>query len=275
MADRQSPPFLPLANELMLVQHVPPIELQIQTVVYHSQAEMQLEADVYRPAALPSDQQRLTVIMIHGGPVPKSSNPKDWRIFRDYAALFAGLGVVTIVFNHRLHGPAEYFTAQGDVIALLQHVRAHARDYNVDPDRLLLWAFAGGGPLLTVALDPPQPYICGIIAYYCLLDFATSAKSGGMQAASREILDRLSPAAQLRKHGCRAPILVARAGRDSAAANRSLATFLEAALARDVAIELLNHPNGEHAFDVRNNDARSHEIISRTLDFIRARAAAV
>jgi hypothetical protein len=43
------------------------------------------------------------------------------------------------------------------------------------------------------------------------------------------------------------------------------------ALSCDVPIELLNHPTGEHAFDVRNDDARSREIIGRTLEFIRGR----
>jgi hypothetical protein len=33
----------------------------------------------------------------------------------------------------------------------------------------------------------------------------------------------------------------------------------------------LNHPAGNHAFDTRNDDARTREIISHTLAFIRAR----
>lgn len=250
----------------------PPLQpgpLQATTFAYRS-PELNLQADVYRPVGLASDQRCPAVVMIHGGPVPRDADPKSWPVFRDYAALLANLGVATIVFNHRLYGPAEYFTAQGDVTALLQHVRAHALEYNVDPDRLLLWAFSGGGPLLTVALDPPQPYVCGLIAYYCLLDFALPGKVGA-QAASREVLDRLSPVAQLRKHGCCAPVLIARAGRDSASAHRSLASFVEAALARDVAVELLNHPLGESAFDIRNDDARTREIIARTLAFIHAR----
>jgi len=241
------------------------------TFVYRSLAELQLQADLYRPETLPVGQRCLVVIMIHGGPVLKQSNPRQWRMFSDYAALLAGLGVATIVFNHRLHGPAEYFTAQGDVIALLEHVRAHAASYDIDPERMVLWAFAGSGPLLTVALNPRRAYVRGLIAYYCSLDFATPARTG--PPAPREILEGLSPATQLRRYGCAVPILVARAGRDTPEVNRSLAAFVEAALASEVPIELLNHPNGEVGFDVRNDDARSREIIARTLAFIRERAA--
>jgi acetyl esterase/lipase len=190
-------------------------------------------------------------------------------MFQDYAALLAACGVITIVFDHRLHGPTEYFTARGDVVALLEHVRTHAESYDVDPDRLVLWAFAGSGPLLTVALNPRQPCICGLIAYYCMLDFATPANVGAQ--APREILETLSPAKQLRRHGCEMPVLVVRAGRDDPAVNRTVETFMEAALSSEVPVELLNHPAGALSFDVRNDDARSREIIARTLEFIRAR----
>jgi hypothetical protein len=270
MADRQAPSTQAPGDELPLVYPIPPVEMTVRTVIYRSQPDLQLEADVYCPATLQPGQYGLTVIMIHGGPVPKNADPKGWRIFRDYAALLAGLGVITVVFNHRLHGPAEYFTAHGDVVALLEHVRANADDYHVDRDRLVLWAFAGGGPLLTAALDPPQQQICGLIAYYCSLEFPAPAKSGA-QTVSREILERLSPVAQLRRHGSRAAMLLARAGRDAPAVNRGQAHFMDVALSCDVPIELLNHPTGEHAFDVRNDDARSREIIGRTLEFIRGR----
>jgi acetyl esterase/lipase len=271
MPENRSPVTFVQPGSLPLVHPVPQVEIQRHTFIYRSLSALNLEADIYRPATLQANQRCLAVIMIHGGPVERQANPKDWRMFKDYAALLAGLDVVTVVFNHRLYGPAEYFTAQGDVSALLEHVRVHSASYNIDPNRLLLWAFAGGGPLLTVALNPPRASICGLIAYYCVLDFAMAAKSGA-PAAPREILENLSPAVQVRRNGCHAPILAVRAGRDTASSHRSLATFLEAALAGDVAIELLNHPEGEHAFDVRNDDARSREIIARTLQFIRVRA---
>jgi hypothetical protein len=41
-----------------------------------------------------------------------------------------------------------------------------------------------------------------------------------------------------------------------------------AAVAAGVEIDYLNHAEGEHAFDVRNDDARSRAIIQRTLDFL-------
>lgn len=36
-------------------------------------------------------------------------------------------------------------------------------------------------------------------------------------------------------------------------------------------IEVLVHPQGRHGFDVLDDDARSREIIARTIEFLRAR----
>jgi acetyl esterase/lipase len=272
MAEKASPTTPEQLGALPLVYPVPTVELQRHTFAYRSLPDFELLADLYRPPTVRPEQRRLAVILLHGGPVAKTADPRQWRVFRDYAALLATQDVITVIFNHRLCGPAEYFTAQGDVVALLEHVRAHAATYNIDPERLLLWAFGASGPLLTVGLDLQRPYVVGLIAYYCLLDFAMPMKFGGAHGASREILEGLSPAAQVRRNGCRSPMLMVRAGGDSPTFKRSAATFMEAALASDAAIELLNHPGAEHGFDVRSNDARSREIIARTLQFIRSRA---
>jgi hypothetical protein len=43
------------------------------------------------------------------------------------------------------------------------------------------------------------------------------------------------------------------------------------ALAVNVSLDLLNHPAGRHGFDILDDDARSREVIARTIDFLRAR----
>jgi hypothetical protein len=46
-------------------------------------------------------------------------------------------------------------------------------------------------------------------------------------------------------------------------------TFVREALASGVPLELLNHPNGRHGFDILDDDARSKEVVARTLDFLK------
>jgi hypothetical protein len=45
--------------------------------------------------------------------------------------------------------------------------------------------------------------------------------------------------------------------------------FVQAALDKGVALDLLNHPDGRHGFDVLDDDARSKQIIAYTLEFLR------
>jgi len=45
--------------------------------------------------------------------------------------------------------------------------------------------------------------------------------------------------------------------------------FVAEALRANTALELMNHPAGEHGFDIATDDARSRQIIARTLAFMK------
>jgi hypothetical protein len=51
-------------------------------------------------------------------------------------------------------------------------------------------------------------------------------------------------------------------------ANESIDEFVQIASERSIQITLMNHPTGEHAFDILNDDVRSREIIKATLAFL-------
>ena len=67
------------------------------------------------------------------------------------------------------------------------------------------------------------------------------------------------------------PLFVARAGRDNPWLNASIDRFVQEALARNAPLELMTHPAGQHGFDILDDDDRSREIITRTLDFLKGR----
>lgn len=48
-----------------------------------------------------------------------------------------------------------------------------------------------------------------------------------------------------------------------------IGNFVARALATDTALTLANHPTGQHAFDVRDDDQDSRHIIALTLGFLR------
>lgn len=193
-------------------------------------------ADVYLPATTPAP----IVFFVHGGPIPPGAQMKNIPLFRDYGRLLAGEGFLAVTFGHRYHAANDFSQSLADVRAVVEHVRASGLG---DPDNVAQWVFSGSGPLLAYGFD--KPYVRAFVDYYAMLDGAP-----------------IERAAEIR-----VPMLIARAGRDMPEVNDSLKRFLDAALDH-AEIELLNHPAGEHGFDVLNDDARTRQIIARTLAFL-------
>jgi acetyl esterase/lipase len=237
--------------------------------IYRTVGGESLGFDSYSPPGLPADARRPAVILIHGGPIAAGMAPPEWGIYRSYGELIAASGLVAVTFKHRLYGSDRLEGAAEDVAALLAYVRANARDLGIDPDRLALWAFSGGGPLLSPAIRDPQPSIRCLVAYYAPLDYrrAPAAAFGGQ--IPEETIEKLSPFPRASKSpGTWPPILVARAGRDLPWIRDSVDTFVRTALEKGVTIDLMNHPRGRHAFDILDADERSREIIGRTVAYL-------
>jgi hypothetical protein len=197
-----------------------------------------VHADIYLPAAAPAP----IVFLIHGGPIPPGAQMKNIALFRDYGHLLAGEGFVAVAFDHRYHVANDFANSIADVSAVIEHVRAAGVG---DADNVALWAFSGGGPLLALGFD--KPYVRALVDYYAMLDGAPLARVAEI----------------------RVPMLIARAGRDMPQVNEPLSRFLDAALAHGVELELLNHAVGEHGFDLVTDDARTRQIVARTLGFLR------
>ena len=64
--------------------------------------------------------------------------------------------------------------------------------------------------------------------------------------------------------------LIARAERDELIPNDHAAMYADRASARGAEVKVVSHPNGAHAFDLRNDDDTSRAIIKETIDFLQA-----
>jgi acetyl esterase/lipase len=238
---------------------------------YYDDKNDALQMDVYLPPDLPKGARRLGVLFIHGGPIPSnlSLRPKDWGVYRSYGQLLAASGLVGITFNHRYYGMDHLEQAAHDIETAIAYVRADANDFNLDPDRLALWACSGGGPFLSLALREHLPYVRCLVSYYALLDLRPfQGRAAG--AVTDAVLHAFSPVAHLEAGAAPAfPILVARAGQDQPTLNGTIDAFIQAALRANLPLEVMNHPAGRHAFDVLDADDRSREIIARTVTFVR------
>ena len=110
-----------------------------------------LHLDLYRPAKLTRPVPAL--LFIHGG-AWKSGKRQDYHF---YTAAFARKGYVVATASYRLTGQAPYPAAVQDCKCAVRWLRANAKKYNIDPDKIAAVGGSAGGHLsmmLGYADDP-------------------------------------------------------------------------------------------------------------------------
>ena len=212
----------------------------------------ELRFDLYRPAG---NGAAPAVVMIHGGPLGArlATDPKDWRIYQDLGRLIAASGLAGVAFNHRFYGFTDIAQAAGDVRELLAHLTANAAALKISADRLALWAFSGGGVVLSQFLADLPENIRAVAANYAALDASVKEFSASAQvsAATKPI----------------PPLCVVRSGLDQPQLNATIDAFVAAALAKGAPLELYNHESGHHGFEIEDDNDRTRYVLKRTLDF--------
>lgn len=115
-----------------------------ENVLYASVNGTDLRLDVYEPAPRDSST-RPAVILIHGG----GWNSLDKGTMRGMGGFLARSGFVAFAVDYRLHqGKQNQWPAQlDDVQRAVRWVRAHAGQYNVNPQRIGAFGHSAGAQL--------------------------------------------------------------------------------------------------------------------------------
>jgi len=256
-----------------VVYHVPGMEKVniIRNLIYKTVDKIELKMDVYKPSDLSKESRLPAVVFIHGGPIASDFRPelKDWGQYLSYGELIAASGLVGVTFNHRFHSYTHLNQSASDVLAAIEYLRSHKELLNIDGDHICLWAISGGGLFLSIPLREKPSFIRSIVAYYALLDPCQIKQA--YDEIRREELDKFSPWLLLRRNRpIELPIFIARAGKDYPEYKKSNDLFIYEALEANVNLNLINHPRGQHAFDILDDDLLSHWIISRTIEFVKS-----
>ena len=248
-----------------------------KNLTYKTVDTTELKMDIYTPPVLPKDKRIPAVIFIHGGYLPRnmSPQPKDWGVYISYGELMGASGLVGVTFNHRYWGYDEknMNLSFSDVKAAIQFVRENADKYHIDPDRIALWAFSGGGPHLSIALKDKLDYVRCIVSYYASLDLRPSVQQISPDIDPKTV-EPFSPIIYLTEDNYHIPpIFIGRAGLDNPTLNLEVDAFIARAISLNENIEVMNHPVGRHGFDIVDYDDRSREIIARTIEFIKTQTS--
>lgn len=131
--------FLPEIQESAL--DIPDNVEIIKDLVFAKPGDRELKLDLY----IPKDRRRVHpgIVFVHGG---------GWRggsktHFQRQAAYLAGKGYLGICTEYRLSGEAKFPAAVEDVKCAVRWLRANAKKYRVDPNRIAAVGGSAGGHL--------------------------------------------------------------------------------------------------------------------------------
>lgn len=144
----------------------------IRDIVFDETSRRPLRLDVYRPLTAPADGERLypAVIVVHGG---------GWR-HGDKGGYFAGNNrylaaqgyvVFDVQYRFTISDEARWPAQLDDVRAAIRWVKAQARTYRLDTDRIVLMGRSAGGHLALQAAYRAQGAhedtgVAAVVAYY-------------------------------------------------------------------------------------------------------------
>jgi acetyl esterase/lipase len=268
-----APPPFEQVYKMPVVYSVPgEDQVQVRRDIVYKTAErpaaagnLELKLDVYTPRETKPGDRFAAVVLISGG----GAGDHDWRdsgVYNSYGRILAASGFTAITFSKRYERTMDDSVKLEDFHDLVRYIRSHAAELHVNADVMAFWGFSGGGLLLSPVVADMQPYARAAVCFYCVADVDFPSTQGTDSKAS----ERLSLTAQIENaRGTVPPIFVGRAGWDSADLNRNLDRFVAEAMAKNLLIEVMNHPTGRHGFDIIDPNARSREIIQRALEFLR------
>ena len=222
--------------------------------------------DVYYPPGLPAGSRAPAVIIVAGYSGAMTPRLLDctykelgWTI--SMAQLIAASGLIAIAYTNR--------DPVSDLQALFDHLRHHAQVRRVDASRIGVMAGSGNVPtaLSTMMQDSERVPACAVFncGYMLDLDGSTAVADAAAQwrfanpCAGKSVADLRGDV----------PFFIARAGQDQfPGVNASIDRFVPQAIAANLPLTLVNHPDGPHAFDLFQDSLASRNTVRHLLAFL-------
>lgn len=258
-----------MSSDRVVYPFPPDIAIERSRDLAYRLADPAAKFDVYRPL---NAQQPPVVVFVHGDTADpeRLKDVKDWGQFISWGELCASSGLAAITFNHRSsHRRTRMHDVKDDIEAMLDHLETSGESLGLDVSRVALFSISMGVPYAICVAFDRHPRLQCAVAFYGPLDLSKlETEEEGTPA--RNSLEEFSPLHHLTSGRELPPLFVARAGHDHPALNESIDSFVREALGRNLQLDILNHPDGPHAFDVRDPSPRSSQVIRAALQFLQA-----
>ncbi len=224
-------------------------EARVTSVDYTTVDGKTLRLNAYRPAGAPLETSLPAVVFING--IGSLTLP-DWGQYTGWARLAAASGLVGITYQTFVSSGTPYEdivrASRAQAGRMLEALRSRAGELGIDPERIAFWSCSAnvmtGFPL---AMETrPAGLRCAVFYY------------GDAPGTPRQDL----------------PVLLVRAGLDSYQLNKAMERMAADALRVDVPVEMINVLEGNHGFDLIDDDEDSRAAMRATLEFLKVHLAA-
>jgi hypothetical protein len=223
------------------------------------------EIDVFRPLHTPADAPLPAVLFVTGYADPgfvarMGCLQKDMASYVSWAELVASAGLAAVTYSN---GRPE------DVWTVLSHLDDHGARYGIDTTRLGVWGCSGNAPAALGLIRRTQAHPglrCAVLCYGYLLDLGDATDVA--DAARTWGFANPLAGAQIDDLRTDVPLSIVRAGHDEMPGlNASLDRFVVAARGAGLSIELVDHAEAPHAFDLSDASEATRTVIEGVVEF--------
>jgi hypothetical protein len=212
----------------------------VKDLSYKCVKEKKHHFDICYPINYDKEKFYPTVILVSGGSGDTLKLNENFREgFISWGKLLATSGLLTLHFIWN-------YKCSEDITDFIAFVRENSDKFNIDKDRIATFSFSRGVNLsIDNILESNSGFLKGMVIYY-----------GKMPNSLRNEFKTNLP-----------PIFIAMAGNDKFFSPDCNDKFIDK-YGNATIIQKMIHETGEHAFDIRNNDERSIELIKKTVEFL-------
>lgn len=249
--------------ENRVVYRIPEMdEVQVQrNVRYHAVNDTDLKMDLFYPPNMEPGSRLPAVIFVFGFPRARLKL-KDSNAYVTWAQLTAASGLIAVLY--------ETEQPETDVNELFGYIRENAASLKIDEDRIGIWSCSSNVPTALSLLMKDSGNIpkCAVLYYGLMLVGETPPTLANLQKEHGFVTPN-----QRRSYDdlrLDAPLFIVRAGLDWVPdLNVVLERFIQKVVSRNIPLVFHNYADGQHAFDLLDDNDESREIIKQTIGFMR------
>jgi hypothetical protein len=262
----RTPERLDITKRRIVYEIVGMRDVPVERGLIYQEAPDALTMDVYYPRNGVEGTETPAVVFVNGysdigARTVLGCALKEMESFVSWGQLLAASGLAAVVYETG-RDPA------ADAESAIDYLLTNAASLGIDNRRIGLWACSGHVPnALSLLMNGRGVVKCAALCYGLMLDLhgSTAVADASTQyrfvnpGAGRTVVDIPADAA----------LLVVRAGRDEfSGLNETIDRFVTDALAANLPLTVVNHPQAPHAFDLMDDSELSREIIRQAVGFL-------